>query len=72
MCYCSTAKAAAPKTNTDIGNEDFKAFIWPLGFFDFFFFLMVVFFKREIFVTCLHLKQPPKLAHTFQAQFHTF
>lgn len=32
MCYCSTAKAAAPKTNTDIGNEDFKAFIWPLGF----------------------------------------
>lgn len=37
MCYCSTAKAAAPKTNTDIGNEDFKAFIWPLvGLSDFF------------------------------------
>lgn len=37
MCYRSTAKAAAPKTNTDIGNEDFKAFIWPLvGLSDFF------------------------------------
>lgn len=41
MCYCSTAKAAAPKTNTDIGNEDFKAFIWPLvGFSDLFFFFL--------------------------------